>query len=167
MTEYYIYCITCNDPNITDCYIGSTIQYNIRKTTHKQCVNNINHPKYNEYKYNFIRENGGWDNWNMNILETFVCENKKDAIKKEQEYMELLKPSLNIKFASGKDINKKKEWINNNSDKLIEYRHTYESKNKEKIQQKALSYYYKNKDKINNNRNKYKKLQTITISDIQ
>lgn len=145
MTEYYIYKISCNDPNITDCYIGSTKSFIKRQYEHKHSSNNEKDQKYNQYKYEFIRNNGGWNNWIMSIIETFVTDNKDVISNKEQNWINILKPTLNTRYANGLNL-----------PKIINQRKNYYQKNKDIIIKKQLDKYYKKKE-----------LQTITISDIQ
>ena len=45
--------------------------------------------------YEIIRQNGGWDNWEMINVATYNCKNKDEARMKEQYYYEKLNPSLN------------------------------------------------------------------------
>jgi hypothetical protein len=45
--------------------------------------------------YKIIRENGGWDNWNMEIVETIICKDIYEARIKEKEYSILLHATLN------------------------------------------------------------------------
>jgi len=90
-----IYKITCKDPNITDLYVGHTTNFVQRKHAHKQgCINkkSINHTCK---LYEVIRNNGGWDNWTMEIVNFFNCKDHYEARKKEQEYFDLLKATLN------------------------------------------------------------------------
>ena len=90
-----IYKITCNDPNITDVYVGHTTNFVQRKHSHKQgCVNT----KSSNYKcklYETIRNNSGWSNWKMEIINFFNCADHYEARKKEQEYFVLLNANLN------------------------------------------------------------------------
>ena len=48
----------------------------------------------------FIRENGGWENFDMILIETCKCENGLDAERKERKYVEELKASLNCTIPS-------------------------------------------------------------------
>ena len=87
-----IYKIYCKDININDIYIGHTTSYIKRKYTHKINCKNLN----NKLKiYNTIRENGGWENWDMTEIAKYNCKNSTEARIKEQEHYELLKPTLN------------------------------------------------------------------------
>jgi hypothetical protein len=85
-----IYKITCKDPSISDVYVGHTTNFVQRKHSHKQsCV------KEQCKLYTTIRNNGGWDNWTMEIVSFFNCNDHYEARIKEQEYFELLHATLN------------------------------------------------------------------------
>ena len=84
-----IYKIICKDKKITDLYVGHTTNFVQRKHSHKESCNS----KSVNFKcklYNVIRNNGGWDNWEMIMLEFFNCKNSIEAKAKEQEYYEKL-----------------------------------------------------------------------------
>jgi hypothetical protein len=86
-----IYKITCKDTNIKELYVGHTTNFVQRRQAHKQeCINN------NACKlYAIIREHGGWNNWIMEIVHFFTCNDQYEARTKEQEYFVLLKATLN------------------------------------------------------------------------
>ena len=90
-----IYKITCKDPSITHVYVGHTINFVKRKQCHKQSCNNDKNPANNCKLYKVIRENGGWENWTMEIVNFFNCHDHYEARKKEQEYFVLLNATLN------------------------------------------------------------------------
>ncbi len=136
---YYIYKIYCKDTNISHCYIGSTKNIKKRIWEHKHCCNNKNNKEYNYYKNQIIRDNGNWDNWTYEILEEIECENKKQVLDKEQEYIYNIKPSLNRFNASGLNIENKK----------IKNKERYEQ-NKEQIIKKQIEYQKKRKILKNN-----------------
>ena len=85
-----IYKITCKDPSVTDVYVGHTTNFVQRKHAHKQSCNNDNCKLYK-----VIRDNGGWQNWKMEIVNFFNCHDHYEARKKEQEYFVLLNATLN------------------------------------------------------------------------
>ena len=89
------YKISCKDAAITDLYIGHTINFVQRKAKHKQGCNNPNAATYKQKLYNFIRQNGGWDNWRMDIVAHHECKDQRDARAKEQEYFILYNATLN------------------------------------------------------------------------
>jgi uncharacterized C2H2 Zn-finger protein len=90
-----IYKITCNDPSMTDVYVGHTTNFVQRKHAHKQSCNNDKSSNHNCKLYKVIRNNGGWQNWIMEIVNFFNCHDHYEARKKEQEYFVLLNATLN------------------------------------------------------------------------
>lgn len=90
-----IYKITCNDPNIHDVYVGHTTNFVQRKNAHRLNSINSNSSGYNCKVYQVIRNNGGWDNWNMAIVGFYVCKDIYEAKQKEQEHFVALKANLN------------------------------------------------------------------------
>ena len=90
-----IYKIVCKDTNVSDLYVGHTINFVQRKRAHKQsCISNKS-PNYNCKVYEVIRNNGGWNNWNMDIIHFFNCKDQFEARQKEQEYFVSLNATLN------------------------------------------------------------------------
>ena len=63
----FVYKLWCLD--VKDHYIGSTQNVRSRKYQHKTACNNPNDAKYNRYVYQFIREHGGFDAWDLEIIE--------------------------------------------------------------------------------------------------
>lgn len=104
-----IYKLVCKDPNITDFYVGSTTNIYRRKTHHKNQCYNKNCRNYNNWKYEFIRNNGGIKNWCMILIENVSCNNKMELLKIERDYIDKLKPSLNM-IKSYITIEEKKEY---------------------------------------------------------
>jgi hypothetical protein len=90
-----IYKITCKDKTITDVYVGHTTNFVQRKHAHKQSCLNSKSANHTCKLYEVIRTNGGWENWKMEIINFFNCEDNYAARKKEQEYFIELKATLN------------------------------------------------------------------------
>ena len=90
-----IYKITCKDSTIKDLYVGHTTNFVQRKHAHKQSCINDKSPNYNCKLYDVIRNNGGWNNWKMEIINFFNCQNHYEARQKEQEYFISLNATLN------------------------------------------------------------------------
>ena len=90
-----IYKITCKDPSIKDVYVGHTTNFVQRKHAHKQSCINEKSSTYKCKLYKVIRENGGWHNWMMEIVNFFNCADHYEARKKEQEYFKILNATLN------------------------------------------------------------------------
>lgn len=90
-----IYKIVCKNLDITECYVGHTTDFNKRKNVHKTRCNNENTKFYNFRVYKFIRENGGWENWQMVEIEKFPCNDSREAGTRERYWYENLNSKLN------------------------------------------------------------------------
>ena len=143
-----IYKLCCNDLSIKDIYIGSTIVFRKRKNLHKSRCNS----KLYDYKvYNFIRNNGGWNNWSMVLVSKTPCNSKLELLQIERKYFEKLNATLNMIYP----IRNKKEYIKNNKDHIIKKRKEYYEKNKEVLSKKGKEYRKDNKEIIKKKRQKY------------
>ena len=134
----FFYKIVCRDLTITDLYVGHTTNFVIRRYSHKNKTIRGN----NIYLYQFIRDNGGWENWDMVLIEQSACVNRLDALKKEREFIELLQASLNKQIPSRTN----KEWFEENKDILAEKSKKY--RNGEKILEDQKQYRQVNRDKL-------------------
>ena len=143
-----VYEIVCKDINIPNKYAGSTCNFKYRKHNHKSSCNNENSSNYNSYVYQFIRENGGWDNWQMLQICEYPCQNKHELLLKEREYIELLQCDLNKNIPT------------RTKDEFLEKRKEYHNVNKDKIGEYTKEYYEKNKDKIDEYNKEYQKKYT-------
>ena len=90
-SQTIIYKIYCKDSTITDVYIGHTTNFIKRKYQHKICCNGNTKLKI----YETIRNNGGWENWDMVEIAKYNCKDATEARIKEQEHFEEVKSSLN------------------------------------------------------------------------
>ena len=90
-----MYKIVCKDLAIKDMYVGSTTDFRARKNNHKVDCHKIGGKNYNFNLYKFIRDNGGWVNWEMILIEKFPCDSKLDCMKKERDIKEKLNANLN------------------------------------------------------------------------
>lgn len=115
-TKTVMYKIISKDNKILDTYIGHTTNIKKRISRHRENVIYIN-PRKDYYVYQFIRKNGGWDNFELIIIEEYPCQTCDDARLRERYWYELLKPSLN----SRRPIISKKEYCEINKDKKREY----------------------------------------------
>ena len=121
-----IYKIVCKDGSITDCYVGSTTNHSKRKSQHKSACNNEKDKRYNLPVYRFIRDNGGWDNWEFVLLEDYPCNKKKQLNIRERYWFEKLNATLNDRYPE----RSRKESVNayNNKSEVKEYRKEYRNK---------------------------------------
>ena len=137
-----IYKLYCKDKNITDCYIGSTTNYANRKRTHKSSCNNIKSRNYKQKKYIYIRENGGYENWDYEILETI---NLNDKIKERELFW--------IDKTWDNNLNTERPWVSKNDEK-IRYKE-WSKNNPEKLKKKAIKWRKNNPEKYKKINNKF------------
>ena len=99
-------------------YVGHTTNFTKRKYEHKSRAICETSKEYNRKVYQMIRENGGWDDFNMIVIEEFPCENNRQAEAEEDRIMREMKTTMNTNRAS----RSRKEYIQQ-----------YYEENKEKI----------------------------------
>ena len=137
MEHFYIYCIHNDD--LPEYYVGHTKNVYHRWHKHK------NKSKTENYKvYQYINNNGGIDNFKMEVLDEIYC-SLEEAAKLERYYTELLGATLNTQVPSRTKQEyaaKYKKYQDNN----------YYQKNKEKLNKIRNERYHKNKDEINEKR---------------
>ena len=90
-----IYKICCFNKEVNDVYVGSTRNFAQRRNEHKYNCNNPNSKKHHYKLYQFIRDNGNWCNFNMEIIEILNVKDKNELLAKEREYYEILNSTLN------------------------------------------------------------------------
>ena len=142
----FIYKLCCKDFNVKDIYVGHSTNFKQRNQCHKTKCNNINNK---EYKYRFIRDNGGFDNWIMIKLYDYPCDNKRQAEAEECKIM----------IELGAKLNSYKPFILQEEKKQYnkEYQKEYRQNNKEELSEKKKEYYQNNKTEILERRKEYKK----------
>jgi hypothetical protein len=121
--SYHIYKICCDDcPEFV--YVGHTKAFRQRKRQHKIDCYNENSKKYNEKIYTTIRENGGWDNWRMVIVEECGEITFTEARIKEEEYRVKLNANMNSHRCYIADTNYhqnySKKWYEENKERVLE-----------------------------------------------
>lgn len=153
--EAVIYKIVCNDLDIKHCYVGATCHFRARKRKHKSDCNN---PKKENLKiYKFINENGGWDNWDMVMIEEFVeCENRLQLVAKERRYVEELGALLN----NNRPSRTRQEYRNDNKVKLNDNqkRYYHNRASEDKKQDIIKRDFYRNKPENKSKMKIYKNL---------
>ena len=81
------YRIVCRDLNIKDCFVGNTFDFRRRLYDHK-CKSEhsiLNGP--NSMLYYFVRRHGGWQNFEMILINTQACEGVLDVRRIKSEYI--------------------------------------------------------------------------------
>ena len=152
-----IYKIVCDDLSVKDCYVGHTTDMSKRKWGHKSVCNNEKNKGHNHKIYKIIRENGGWDNWNMLLVEKFPCKDKYDACKREREVYEEIDAKMNTvrPYLTQEEIKQYHK----------QYDQEYYQTNKEYKKQKFKEYNQLNKQKISAYKKKYREANQQKISE--
>jgi len=174
VNNYTFYKIVCLDNSVELCYVGSTADFNKRRSTHKSNCNNENNSLYNSKIYNTIRDNGGWDNFKMVQLGTREQLTTRQAEQIEEEYRIELKANMNMRRCYRteeqnqdyyKEYNKKyyQKWSEENKDKIKEYDKKYREENKDKIKEYNQNYREENKDKLIEYSNNYYQLNKFKV----
>lgn len=134
--ETFIYKICCKNPEIKNIYVGHTTNFRRRKWEHKSNCYNENKRCYDFNVYSFIRENGGFDNWDMILIEEFKCENKLQAHQRERFWIENLNATLNYSIPSRTEREYKKIYYEENRDEMLDKQKKYREENRDKILEK-------------------------------
>lgn len=138
-----IYKLVNKDVNIKPCYIGFTTDIFRRKAKLKMECNNNKYKNYNSKMNVEIRNNGGFDNYEVIIIENYPCNNSNEAKIRERFWNETLnaieKPIQKPVFTK-----EEKEEVEKVFDELV---CTFIDEQKEKEKQYNKEYYQKNKMK--------------------
>lgn len=104
MPKHWIYKLYCKNGS-DETYVGSTNDLKKRIQSHKSGCK-----RSNQLVYCVIRGNGGWSNWNYEILETIEECTRDEAYIKEQCWIEKINPTLNCCSARLPAYNKNNTW---------------------------------------------------------
>ena len=127
-----VYKIVCLDPNIKDLYVGSTTNLTVRKYRHKHSCNNKRNIHHNLYVYRFIRNHGGFDNWQVIPIKQYNnITTKRALLKKERKYIERLNSTLNVQIPLRTPI----EYNKDHKEEIQEYKQKWYEENKILISQ--------------------------------
>ena len=154
----YIYHIVDSDKVVH--YVGSTSNFNSRKSKHKYCCNTENYRAYNLDIYKYIRDNGGWDAFEMvPISKIENISNKTELRIAENDEM---KKFTNLKnkigsFLSHEDhLEKTRIWHINNPQKVKENKRNWEKNNPQKVKEKDLKYRESHREALNKKAHQYR-----------
>jgi hypothetical protein len=153
----FIYRLVCKDLSVKELYVGSSTNFRQRKSSHKSRCTKEGNRKYHYNVYQYIRDNGGWDNWDMIEIEKYPCNDEHELAKRERYWIEELKASLNTSIPT----RTKQELMNTTEYK--QYKKEYDSernKNPEVIKKRKeqqKKYNEENKEKIAKQKKEYNK----------
>jgi hypothetical protein len=141
-------------------YIGSTTDFRKRGSRHKYICKTESDAKYHLPVYIYIRENGGWDAYEVIPVEHLVLNNSVELRIAEQREMDRHAGLQNVHYAKRSDAEyrvdnkdkiaeqKKQYYIDNRAD-IAEYQAQYAAANKDKKVERDKRYRADNREKIN------------------
>ena len=147
--DYTFYMIQhINEPS-THNYVGSSKHLPARILLHKSDCYNETRPCYNSKIYQTMRQNGGFDAFQVVELEHHNMTDN-DAHQHEQQLIQKIKPTMNtIKAWTGLSIEEyHKQHYKENFEKIKEHKKHYQTENAEKIKEYYKQYYKENTEKI-------------------
>ena len=154
-----IYKIVCKDLSVKDLYVGHTTDFIRRKYTHMYICCNPEQKKHSLKVYQIIRDNGGWENWEMVEVEKYPCSDSNEARSRERFWYENLYATLNSSFP----LRNKYEYRKTNKDLLHEKARKFYEINKERIKLNVYLYANDNKDKISQRSKLYREKNADVI----
>jgi len=140
--KYIIYKIKSLDPKIDYCYIGSTQNFTKRKCKHKSMCNIINSITDTKL-YNTMRENGGWDNFQMTPIEEYKCDTPQQARMREQFWINNIEEKKLNSYDAFIDDKKRNKIAEQIAQQIVDFYF----KNQDLMSQKEKDYYLKSLDK--------------------
>jgi hypothetical protein len=131
-------------------YIGSTTDFTRRKSEHKKRCK-----KSKQKVYVMIRENGGWNCFNMIVVKEFPCENKRQLEQEEDCVMREMKSTLNTHRAylteeehKAQHTKAQKEYYATHQEQILKYKKEYRATHKEQILKKSKEYYETHQEQL-------------------
>jgi hypothetical protein len=148
-----VYKLAHRDPSHTDCYVGSTCRLRKRRFDHKESCTNERSPKYNQRVYQHIRENGGWENWEVVPVEVYPCSSHLELLVRERHWVETLGATLNSQVpakyaASGSYENYHKQYYQEHRREAAEAAKARYAEKREEILSKCRQYREENRGAI-------------------
>ena len=103
------YRLVCKDVTVKEVYVGHTTNEVDRRREHKSRCTNNNDIQYNLFVYRFIREHGGWYNWQLLVHEKIAVKDDIEARLRERYWCEFYNATLNrnVPGRSKKEYNAK------------------------------------------------------------
>ncbi len=116
-----MYRIICKNIDITENYVGYTTNLKSRRANHYSKCENEFCRSYNYKVYKFIRENGGFLNWQILEIEKYPCKDLGEATRRERYWYEHYNASLNYQIPSQTIKENKRKYYMKNREKICEY----------------------------------------------
>ena len=144
MRTGFVYKLVCKDVDATEVYVGSSTSLRNRRASHKSACNNKNDKCYNFPVYQYIRENGGWQNWDLLPIERVEFDFRFELQDRERHHMEALHATLNSCVPN----RNKAEYYQDNREEIKAKIKQYYQDNKEEIKAQKKEYRQNHKEEI-------------------
>ncbi len=139
-----LYKIRHKTEEIKDCYAGSTTnRFEVRQSQHKCDVSSPHSKHYKLHVYDFIRTHGGWDEWIMELIEVYPCQNKKELLMREGHWVKTLGATLNSHMPGRTP----EEYYRDNKERISARHKAWNDENKEHVAAQKLVYREATKDR--------------------
>lgn len=142
-------------------YIGSTTNFVKRKNHHKTSCNNEKYKGYNTKKYVMIRENGGWDMFDMVLVKKYPCNDYLEAFAEEENIRREMNANMNtFRCFRTQEVEKEckrkkgKKYRETHKEEISERKKIYYETNKEELALKNKQYYETHKEKVDADKRK-------------
>jgi len=141
-----VYKLVCKDPNVKECYIGSSTNLISRLQKHKFNALNERSTKHHLKVYKKIREYGNWHNWKCEVIAEIKNPTKQELIQLERKHYEehLETATLNNNYCGRTREETNKAW----STKNPYYAKNYRIENAVELKKYNQKYYAENKKKV-------------------
>jgi len=143
-----VYRMFCKDTRVTDCYIGSTTDIKQRMRGHRDDVEYETRKRHTR-KSQFIRENGGWENWDHEVLESLEFQTQEELRMWEQKWIDETPTATLNGMPAWRSEEAKKEVVREINTK-------YREANREKIREINTKYREANREKELERQAKYR-----------
>ncbi len=134
-------------------YVGSTCNLQRRRWTHKHSCNDPKERNHNYPVYQHIRANGGWDEWDMRVLEQVHCESREELELRERHWYDQLKPTLNTQAPAsvalaGGEKEYQAEYHAAHRERILERHAEYYAANRKRLMERHAEYYAANRKRL-------------------
>lgn len=147
-------------------YVGSTCQY----LKYRLCGHKCKAKDGNSSKLYHLMRTYGIENFEIVLIESYECENLKELRRREQYYIDLLKPTLNTMKALIEDEERARvqreymqKYSKNNRETINEQHRIYFQQNKELVYKHQKKWNAKNPEKIKAIKAKWSQKKFIAI----
>ena len=160
MRTGFVYKLVCKDVDATEVYVGSSTSLRNRRACHKSACNNKNDKCYNLPVYQYIRANGGWQNWDLLPIERVEFDFRFELQDRERHHMETLHATLNSQVPNRNKAEyrqdhreeikaQKKKYNQDHREEIKQYQQQYRQDHKQEKQEYDKQYRQDHQEKIN------------------